>query len=331
MKIHKYNWWIYLLGCFLFLHSTVHAQTVRELKNLKDVPFAWGLHDYEGNPQDSLRCDIYYPTDGKSDKKYPVILNCHAGSFTGGKKIGQVSNSVSLADEGFIVVALDYRTGYYNTDTAACTDDTLGLNEAIYRATQDGNACMRFLYNYADSFNIDTSNMFLMGNSAGADLSLHMQYVTDDVAKSQYPYAYALEGGIQSTGNPFPYKYHVKGLCAMWGALPNWNLITPQTAVPTILYKGGLDPGLPPDSIPYRGVGFYKRCPNYAYLISGIGIFKTMVDINVPCIYHFQPLGYHACYDEEFTSKSTACFFKEIIQNTTPPSTEYTYYEGLCP
>ena len=326
----KRNWCIYLIGLLLFLHSAANAQ-VRELKDLKDIAYAWDLHDYEGNPQDSLRLDIYYPRGATSNKKYPMILNCHAGSFTGGTKLGQTSNSVALADEGFIVVALDYRTGYHNTDTAACTDDTLGLNEAIYRATQDGNACMRFLHAYSDSFSIDTSNMFLMGNSAGGDLTLHMQYVTDDVAKSKYPYAYATEGGIQSTGNTFPNTYHVKALSVMWGALPNWNLITPETAVPSILYKGGQDPGLPPDSLPYRGVGFYKRCPNYAYLIAGVGIFKAMATLGVTCIYHFQPLGYHAAYDEEFTSRSTACFFREVMQGILPTSAEYTYYDGLCP
>ncbi len=142
------------------------------------------------------------PPGATADKKYPLILSCHAGSFTGGSKEGQVSIADAMSEWGFAVVAIDYRVGYDN-NTDPCADDTLGLNMATYRATQDGNACLRFLYNYADSFHIDTTQFFMMGNSAGADLILHMQYVTDAVAKIKIAVC------LQFIGQPARYRQYV--------------------------------------------------------------------------------------------------------------------------
>lgn len=324
LSTRTYNFWLILL--FACLQMSAKAQTTNYLLAIKDVAYAGGLTDWQGLPVDSLRCDIYYPPGATADKKYPMILSLHAGSFTGGSKEGQISGADALTDLGFVVVAPDYRTGYNSNTKDSCADDTLGLNLATYRATQDGNACMRFLYNYADSFHIDTSNFFLMGNSAGADLALHMQYVTDAVVRLKEGYAYNQLGSVQGTGNSFPFKYTVKGLCAMWGGLPNWNLINPKTAVPMILFKGGQDPGLPSDAPPYRGVGYYKKCPNYADLIAGIGIYQVMQAQNIPCVYHYQPNGFHAAYDEEFCTKATNSFFRSIMQ-TQPYSGYYVYYQ----
>ncbi len=326
MRILKRTNFICLVLLLVVVQTSVQAQAVQELNVIKNVPFAWGLTDWQGKPVDSIRCDIYYPPGATSDKKYPMVLSCHAGSFTGGSKEGQTSGADALAQLGFIVVAPDYRTGYNDNIKDSCADDTLGLNKATYRAAQDGNACMRYLYHYADSFHIDTSAMFLMGNSAGADLSLHMHYITDEVARPKYPYAYTELGGVQSSGNPFPFQYKVKGICAMWGGLPNWNLINQKTAVPMIIFKGGQDPGLPSDEPPYKGVGNYKKCSNYAELIAGIGIYNVMKILNKPCVYHYQPLGNHAAYDEELCTKATNSFFKAIIAGQ-PYSGQFTYYQ----
>ena len=319
MMRKKYKPVIYLL-VFCCWHGIVKAQPVKALNLMKDVAFAGGLLDWQNKPVDSLRCDIYYPPGATSDKKYPLILSCHAGSFTGGSKEGQVSGADALSDMGFIVVAPDYRIGYNSNIHDSCADDTTGQNMAVYRAQQDGSACMRFLYHYADSFHIDTNNLFLMGNSAGADLALHMHYVTDLVARVKYPYAYKTLGGVQASGNSFPFQYKIKGICAMWGGLPNWNLITPATAVPMILFKGGLDPGLP------EGSGHYKKCSNYIELIAGIGIYKVMTSLNEPCVYHYQPNGFHAAYDEEFCDKATNSFFRAVMKNQAYTG-YYLYYQ----
>lgn len=318
--MHKHI--IYLVLLVLGLQTSVNAQTVTELHDLRDIGFAGGLKDYLGVPVDSLKCDLYYPTGAMSNQKFPVIISNHAGSFTGGSKIGQTPGADAMADEGFVVVAPDYRTGYpANPDS--CADDTTGLNGATYRAAQDVNSCIRYLYANADKFNIDTNWIFLMGNSAGADLSLHEHFITDAVAKQKYPLIYLQEGGMQSTGNAYPFSYKIKGICAMWGGLPNWNLITPTSAVPMILFKGGLDPGLP------EGVGYYKKCTNYTELVAGIGIYKIMTAIGAPCVYHYQPLGVHAAYDEEFCTKMTACYFKAIMEGR-PYSGNYLYYQASC-
>ncbi len=326
MKKYKRSYTLLLLLFVCCLQASAQTQ-IRALITTRDIAYAWGLLDWQGNPVDSLRFDIYYPPGANTGQKsYPMVLSLHAGNFTGGSKEGQTSGADALSNQGFVVVAPDYRTGYNANTSDTCADDTLGSNKAVYRATQDGNACMRYLYHFADSFHIDTSNFFLMGNSAGADLALHMQYITDAVAKSKAKYAYDSLGGTQTSGNSYPFQYRVRGICAMWGALPNWNLVTPTTAVPMILFKGGQDPGLPPDPSPNFGVGNFKKCPNYAELIGGIGLYRVMVALGVPCIYHYQPRGFHAAYDEEFCNRATNSFFRGIVQNQ-PRTGYYQYYQ----
>lgn len=334
MRIRKRGFGI----CFILLafswQASVKAQTtVRQLVTTTDIAYAWNLVDENGQhwhdgSDDSLRFDIYYPPGANtSGKKYPMILSLHAGSFTGGSKEGQVSGADALNELGFVVVSPDYRTGYDN-NTSPCADDTIGLTFATYRATQDGNACMRYLYQFADNFHIDTSNFFLMGNSAGADLALHMQYVNDAMAKANVKYVYDSLGGVQSTGNPYPYLYTVKGLCAMWGALPDWaGIINKFTVVPMILFKGGQDPGLPSDYTPDFGRGRYKDCPTFQELIAGSYIYGTMQSLKVPCVYHFQRNGFHAAYDEEFCTRAINAFFKDLINGTPPVTNEYYYYQ----
>ncbi len=331
MRIRKRSYGIFFILFAFCWQTSVKAQAVKQLVTTSDIAYAWNLIDDEGKPwhdgsDDSLRFDIYYPPGANTgDKKYPMILSLHAGSFTGGSKEGQVSGADALNDLGFVVVSPDYRTGY-NNNTDPCADDTLALSYATYRATQDANACMRYLYQFADGLHIDTANFFLMGNSAGADLALHMQYITDDVAKIKERDVYDSLGSVQSTGNPYPFRYKVKAVCAMWGGLPNWGALNKFTAIPMILFKGGQDPGLPPDTAPNFGIGNYKKCPNYQELYAGIAIYQTMKSLNVPCVYHYQPKGFHAAYDEEFCTKATNAFFKGLMSNA-PYSGQYFYYQ----
>lgn len=262
-----------IILCLVFLTAIFsgNAQSsFHELTDLKAIPFAYNLRTWQNQLIDSLRMDIYYPTGAQSNKKYPMVLFCHAGGFTGGSRFNVSDICDKLADKGFIAVALDYRTGYNaNKDSSVCYRDSLTLNLAIYRAAQDVNACLRFLSAHAEEYYIDTSWMFIGGSSAGAALVLYDAYLNDSTAQIFFPYALSSLGSLDSSGNTLPAHYTVKGICSMWGALFNDQIISPDyKAIPTILFKGEEDPCIP-DS-----VGHYCTCPTLPVIAGGYAVYS---------------------------------------------------------
>jgi len=315
---------LFAIMCFAFIKYT-KAQTVTELTDKKDIAFAWNLRNYDGTHVDSLRFDIYYPTGAMSNKKYPVLFDFHGGSFTTATKLSVTDYSDQFADNGFIVVAPDYRVGY-NHSSFPCTDgdDSTRLQEAIYRAMQDVNACIRFVANHANQFNIDTSWMFIGGASAGGTLALNDGYITDAVASVYYPNTVANWGKLQNSGNNEPFNYTIKGICAQWGGMPYFDsLINSRSAIPTILYKGGKDSNLP------NGIGYYQRCTLNSLVRAGAGIYDVMIALKKPCVYHLQPDAGHTAYDDAFCIDNASCFFKALI-SSKPYSGYFEFYDPSC-
>jgi hypothetical protein len=203
-------------------------------------------------------------------------------------------------------------------------DDSTALQEAIYRAMQDVNACIRYVTNHADDFNVDTSWVFIGGTSAGGTLALNDAYVNDSLAAIYYPKSVAKWGQLQNSGNNEPYHYKVKGINAMWGGMPYWDsLINSQSAIPAILFKGGKDANLP------NGVGYYKKCSSRSKIRAGLGIYNVMLALDMPCVFHFHPIAPHTAYDDVFCLDNAACFFNALIGGT-PYSGYYQNYKMSC-
>jgi acetyl esterase/lipase len=282
-----------LILSFVF-HLRPMAQT--ELTDKTKVVFARNLRTYDGKKLDSLVCDIFYPTGAMSNEKYPVYFQFHAGNFTGGNRTNVTDYCDAMADYGFIVIAPDYRTGYSGASLfCAPGDDSTNLQEAIYRAMQDVNACIRYITNHAATYNVDTNWVFIGGNSAGGSLALNDAYVNDSLAAIYYPNTVANWGTLQSSGNNEPYNYTIKGVNAMWGGMPYWDsLINSKSAIPTILFKGGKDTNLP------DGTGYYKECSSRSKVRAGLGIYNVMLALEKPSVYHFHNNAGHTAYDDAF-------------------------------
>jgi poly(3-hydroxybutyrate) depolymerase len=303
----------------------MHAAAQKELRDKKDIAYAWDLRNYDGSRVDTLRFDIYYPTGATSNKIYPVYFSLHGGSFQTSTKKSVTDFSDALADQGFVVVALTYRVGYYSSsEQCPPGDDSTNLQEAVYRAIQDVNACMRYVTNRASTYNIDTNWVFMGGSSAGGTLTLNTAYVNDSVAAVHYPKSVATWGKLQNSGNKEPYRYTIKGICPMWGGVPGYdNMINSKSAIPTILFKGGKDASLP------EGVGYYMNCPSKMVVRAGSGIYDQMKALQKPCVYHFGPIATHTAYDDAFCIESASCFFKALMSKR-PYSGYFEYYNKSC-
>ncbi len=229
----------------------------------------------------SLTFYVYYPQKLNGNPitcKLPVIINFHGGSYfecsvsthPGAKDICR-----RLAKRGFVVINAEYRRGVIlDKQRAPNLFQEISVQQvlAIYRANQDIRGCIRSaikmqrmgVNGFGTTFNIDTTRIFVAGQSAGAVMAMGAAYY-----ERQEQIDSALSSGNANLRNALGrldapwyygdttinYKPLVKGVLAMWGGLPvhrsfysntanyfNTNTVNP----PLIGFTGKKDSTFPP-------------------------------------------------------------------------------------
>jgi acetyl esterase len=112
-----------------------------------------------GSPNTEL--DVYWPEG--TTTPLPTIVWTHGGAWLSGSKDNNTSYYQLLASKGYTVVGLNYSYG----------------PETLYpQALFDINDALAFTLKHASEFNIDPNNIFLAGDSAGAQLSSQIAALT---------------------------------------------------------------------------------------------------------------------------------------------------------
>ena len=109
----------------------------------------------------NLFLDIVAPA-GDTLEKRPLVLHQFGGGFLIGWRTKPVIPQMAemYAKRGFVFATIDYRLGFNPLDGQSA-------ERAVYRASQDLRAALRFLVDNADLYGIDTSAIFLTRTSAG--------------------------------------------------------------------------------------------------------------------------------------------------------------------
>ena len=98
--------------------------------------------------------DLYRPKD--KEGKLPVLLNIHGGAWVYGDKKVYAPYCMYLAAQGFAVVNASYRLAPKHTFPAPL---------------EDVGSIMEWVVRNAKEYHLDPSNLFLVGDSAGAHLA----------------------------------------------------------------------------------------------------------------------------------------------------------------
>ena len=98
--------------------------------------------------------DLYRPKDAEG--KLPVLLNIHGGAWVYGDKKVYAPYCMYLASQGFAVVNASYRLAPKHTFPAPL---------------EDVGAMVEWVVDHAEDYGLDLSNLFFVGDSAGAHLA----------------------------------------------------------------------------------------------------------------------------------------------------------------
>lgn len=248
IKIALFN-----LTVLLFLSGTIAvAQTchpVRYIDSLFDVTTTLGVEYQRARPYGGLlnlpyHLDIYEPTGDTLSHRPVIIFQFGGGYLIGDKLLPPAPEYCSYwAERGYVAVSINYRLGFSALNQGSA-------ERAVYRGVQDLQASLRFLAEFRETYGIDTGNIIVSGNSAGAFSTLHNTFMDPYQAPvSAQGFGIGLDsydlGGIFESGNNYWNHEEVKthGIIANWGAILDTSYIgdAPDDWVPTILFHGTED------------------------------------------------------------------------------------------
>jgi acetyl esterase/lipase len=101
------------------------------------------------------KLDLYLPRE--ATKPNPTLIYIHGGGWTGGSKEGSVLTFMDYLEKGWSVVNVEYRLARVSLAPAAVEDCLCAL---------------RWVMHNAGTYNFDTNNLVVTGNSAGGHLAM---------------------------------------------------------------------------------------------------------------------------------------------------------------
>jgi hypothetical protein len=249
---------LFNISVFLFLIGKIAicqpCNPERYIDSLFEVTTTLGVEYQQARPYGSFfeqpyRLDIYEPTDDTLSHR-PVIIFQYGGAYLIGDKLFPPAPAYCSywAERGYVAVSINYRLGFSPLNKGSA-------ERAVYRGVQDLQASLRFLCEFSETYGIDTGNIIVSGNSAGAVSTLHSTFMDEYQAPiSSAGFGIGLDsydlGGIFESGNDYWDNEEVTthGMIANWGAILDTSFIgdAPDDWVPTILFHGSND-----DAVPY--------------------------------------------------------------------------------
>jgi acetyl esterase/lipase len=166
---------------------------------------------YLPNDKDAL-LDVYIPKSAQADKPLPVVIWTHGGAWLSGDKRDAGPYFSRLADQGFVVVSLNY---------------SLAPNKKYPTAVHQLNAAHAYIKAHASQFNVDPGKIVLAGDSAGAQLSSQLATI---ITSSDY----AKEVGVQPALTPT----ELAGVLLFCGIYKMEGLTHPNSTLPKIVGWG---------------------------------------------------------------------------------------------
>lgn len=122
---------------------------------------------YRAGDDDAL-LDVYFPEGLAEDEILPTVVWTHGGAWLSGSKEDDIPYFELIAKEGYTVVALEY---------------SLAPETTYPTPVHQINDALAYIQDHAVRFHIDTDNIIMAGDSAGAQLTSQIAAI---VTNSEY-------------------------------------------------------------------------------------------------------------------------------------------------
>jgi hypothetical protein len=295
-----------------------------DVVSLVDVSYGFADNWYLEYPQPILNSfDISYPDmDVDPLEKRPLIVFAHGGGFWGGEKESFSYHLQELAKSGYVVASMNYRKGW-DGSPVDCEGDPASLSEAVYRAMQDVQACIRYLVANADDYGIDTSMIIAGGESAGVYAMMNGIFMTEAEWSADHPTHVDLMGTLNYSTNNYTTDFSVKGFINMWGGMYDTAYMDKLEIVPMINFYGISDDVIPPTSGPI------KFCEGYEMVYGAVSLQAKLNNEDVCNVMHKNLMAGHEAYLPDYTAANIACFVKTLLCNQCVTE-EVNFSEADC-
>jgi len=194
----------------------------------------------------SQKMDIYQPV-GDTLAERPLIVLAHGGAFISGTREDDVtidSLCVHFAKRGYVVASIDYRLG---NALEMYLDSSVAITEVI-QAISDGKAAVRYFVKdraTTNTYKIDTNNIFIGGNSAGAVLYMNAGYIDSlGACPADIQTAMLANGGFEGNSGNAGYTTRSKAIINLAGALNEVGFVMPG-GKPSVNAQGSADSVVP--------------------------------------------------------------------------------------
>jgi|AntAceMinimDraft_1070359.scaffolds.fasta_scaffold17292_2 acetyl esterase/lipase len=216
---------------------------------------------YYEDDSTKLELDIFLPETTKEmeNTPKPVFLFVHGGGFTSGERSAGHTIAKYLATKGFVTVSISYEL-YMIGKSFSCDGILSEKVKAIQYSANHIWLATAFLVENAATYNIDTTNFFIGGSSAGAEAVLHAQYWNYEQ--------------MNWYDEKMPSDFRYAGVVSGAGAIMDLNLITEENAVPTFLFHGSCD-----KVVPYATAAHHYCPPNspgWLMLFGSLSIYEHL-------------------------------------------------------
>jgi acetyl esterase/lipase len=171
------------------------------------------LRDQQYGKDSKEALDVYIPDSAiQAHKILPVVLWTHGGAWLSGDKKDSAPYFELLADQGYVVVSLNY---------------SLAPGKMYPAQLHQLNDAYAYLQTNASRFHADTDKVVLAGDSAGAQLSSQMAAIITNPA-------YAGEVGVRPVLKPS----QLAGIVLFCGIYKMEGLTEPDPTLPKIISWG---------------------------------------------------------------------------------------------
>ncbi|MEM9930823.1 MAG: alpha/beta hydrolase [Bacteroidota bacterium] len=201
-------------------------------------------HTFFSTNETTLALDLFLP-DLPSDQSSPLVIYVHGGGFSSGDRSEGHALGQFLQQRGIACATISYSLSMKGrTEDWSCNGILTEKIKTIQLAANQTWLATTFLLKHAADWQIDNSNIFLAGTSAGAETILHAAY-WDREQMAMYQHQLAKD-------------FHYAGLISGAGAIMDLNLITTDNHLPTFFMHGDAD-----TIVPY-GTAAHHYCPPHS-------------------------------------------------------------------